>query len=191
MSMRGRLLLAFALSGAIALLAPSPARAKTRYPQYIWDYFCLSPSARPDRGGCVGGHGSVPSPAICTNPSTTPDQGWPPCRLCHIQGTTGSGTLQTPFAVSMLARGLTGEDTSVCAALAAMGNVDSDGDGKSDLSELENDTDPNTRANVQLSVEPTPSYGCSVASSSPRAGWPALALAVGALLLPLGRRRRR
>jgi len=27
----------------------------------------------------------------------------PPCRVCHIQGTTGAGSVQTPFGVSMRA----------------------------------------------------------------------------------------
>ena len=43
----------------------------------------------------------------------------PPCRLCHIQGTTGAGSVATPFGISMLARGMTGSGSSLVPALEA------------------------------------------------------------------------
>ena len=62
----------------------------------------------------------------------TPHLGYtPPCRLCHIDGTTGSGSVQTPFGISMLAHGLTsGQSTSRPRSWPSKADgVDSDGDG--------------------------------------------------------------
>ena len=114
----------------------------------------------------------------------------PPCRLCHIQGTTGSGTIQTPFGVSMAAHGMSGDRSSLYPALDALDTdkVDSDGDGVPDIDELKVDTDPNTPADVTLSTEPPTSYGCGIA---PGAGQPGRALALfaaAALVLRLRRR---
>lgn len=119
----------------------------------------------------------------------------PPCRLCHLRGSTGPGTAQTPFALSMKARGLVKSDAaSLTRALDAMvrDQVDSDGDGIPDIREIEDDTDPNTPANVSLSGEPGPNAGCG-GSQKGTGGRPPASSALGVLgsLLFARLRRRR
>jgi len=121
----------------------------------------------------------------------------PPCSLCHLRGSTGAGTAETPFALSMKARGLSPNDnTSVATALDAMvrDNVDSDGDGTPDVQEIENDTDPNTPANVSLSGDVGPNAGCgggqkaNAGGNAPAAG---VGLVFAALLGAFRRKARR
>jgi len=113
-----------------------------------------------------------------------------PCSVCHIKGNTGSPTPITPFALSMRSRGLSGGPNSIASALAKMktDNVDSDGDGVSDIAELEAGTDPNSSANSSIVNDPEPGYGCGGTAPRGRGGLGAVtAAALGWLLL---RRRR-
>jgi hypothetical protein len=97
----------------------------------------------------------------------------PPCRLCHVQGTTGAGSVVTPFGISMQAHGLTDSRSSIAPALGGLrvDKTDSDGDGKPDVDELVADTDPNTPADVAL-ANSSPQFGCSVGG-----GWHARRIA--------------
>jgi MYXO-CTERM domain-containing protein len=118
---------------------------------------------------------------------------YPPCSLCHVRGSTGPGTAQTPFALSAKARGLkAGDDTSLDNALSAMNreDVDSDGDGVPDIQELLVDTDPNTPADVSLTGQAGPNSGCGGGhKSSSSSSGKAPAAAFGLLLLAALRRR--
>jgi hypothetical protein len=74
------------------------------------------------------------------------------CSLCHTNGITGSGTVNTPFGRSLRARGLMPSDTaSLNAALDALATemIDSDGDGVTDVDELIAGTSPNV-ANAMM-----------------------------------------
>lgn len=118
----------------------------------------------------------------------------PPCSLCHLRGSTGEGTAQTPFALSMKAHGLQPEDNvSLYAAIDALNreNVDSDGDGTPDIPEIENDTNPNTPAPASLSGEPGPNAGCGGGQRAESAGRrPTSAVGLAGTLALLWARRR-
>jgi hypothetical protein len=159
-------------SALLCLLGrPAPARAVPEFPMDIANYFK-----------------EVHKPPVLL--------GYPvPCSLCHIDGTTGPGSVQTPFGISMLAHGLTEDPSALETALSSLEteHVDSDGDGDPDIDELIQDKDPNTPADVPLSTS-APSYGCAVASvhvqgRRTRPGPEALGL--GAVVLVVLRRRSR
>jgi hypothetical protein len=96
----------------------------------------------------------------------------PPCSVCHIDGNTGSSTPITPFALSLRARGLTGETGSVSSSLSKLESdaVDSDGDGTTDVAELKAGTDPNSSANGSISSDQEPGYGCGGTAPHGRSG---------------------
>ncbi|APR81600.1 Hypothetical protein A7982_06949 [Minicystis rosea] len=93
----------------------------------------------------------------------------PACTLCH-DGPTQRGTVTTPFGTSMRARGLQAYDEmSLQNALDALSGekTDSDGDGTSDVDELQKGSDPNVPEGGSADGGPvaipiTAEYGCSV-----------------------------
>lgn len=100
------------------------------------------------------------------------------CSLCHVNGITGIGTVNTKFGKALRARGLTsGDEVSLEEALDQLeaDMVDSDGDGTIDVDELKEGTNPSGGG-------PVLKYGCGASSV------PVLLAAMG--LLPLLRRRR-
>lgn len=116
----------------------------------------------------------------------------PPCTLCHLDVNGGAGTAEKPFAQSMVDAGLVGEDESkIRPALDALqaADVDSDGDGVSDVVELRASNDPNLAGDAPICG---PRYGCG-ARVEPRGSLDpgALALALLAAVVLLASRRRR
>jgi Bacterial TSP3 repeat len=85
-----------------------------------------------------------------------------PCSVCHIAGNVGSATPITSFALSLSARGMKGDSSSLSSALFKLeaDSVDSDGDGTSDIAELRAGTDPNSSANASIVNDQEPGYGC-------------------------------
>ena len=118
----------------------------------------------------------------------------PPCRLCHLDGKTGGGTVVTPFGLSARARGLTGQDTvALDTALdrLASDHVDSDGDGAEDVAELKAGTDPNSPALDAQMITSDPGYGCGGAPHTPKPASAASLAPIVAILLAAWRRRAR
>src|SRR2546428_12533570 len=83
----------------------------------------------------------------------------PPCSLCHVEGKTGPGTAETPFARSARAHGLAGGDVRlVGTALDALARdgIDSDPDGVTDIQELLAGTAPNLKGGPSIQVRQDP-----------------------------------
>jgi hypothetical protein len=125
----------------------------------------------------------------------------PACALCHTNGITGMGTVNTPIGSALRAKGLqAGSDTSLTSALDALSSAgtDSDGDGTGDVAELTAGRNPNVADGTSTdggtpsadggsaNGPPPPKYGCG-ANAAPV---PGSLLALGALVFGLSRRRR-
>lgn len=127
------------------------------------------------------------------------------CALCHTNGITGAGTVNTPIGRALRMEGMVASDTaSLIAALNALetAGTDSDMDGVGDVAELRAGTNPNVAqapadagmgggagggagggGGGEPEVLPPPKFGCG--------GAVAPGLAVIAALGLLQRRRRR
>ena len=119
----------------------------------------------------------------------------PECALCHSDGKTGIGTVNTPFGTT--ARGtykLTfGNATLLTSVLDKMktDKVDSDKDGVGDIDELVAGTDPNVAGGGKVAAKPELTYGCA-ATVAPGRPAPSSGAAFGlALVAAIGLLRRR
>lgn len=117
----------------------------------------------------------------------------PGCRICHQDDEGGVMTANKPFARSLMLVGAAGANVpSFLAALDTLkaNGTDSDGDGVSDIAELEAGTDPNvgTDGSQPFDRVPLPQTGCSV-GRAPAALAPSMWLVVCLTLLAFGRHR--
>lgn len=110
------------------------------------------------------------------------------CRLCHRGpvGNKDSWDISKPFTLYMYTNARLGTIPDA--------TQDSDGDGATDLNELENFGDPNDPAVLPGQFEcptgPTPEYGCArIAPAAPNSGAAAATLGVLGALFLLRRRR--
>ena len=108
----------------------------------------------------------------------------PDCTLCHGSEAGGKGTARQKFALTLQKLGLSDhlDDAGLAAAVQTDQdcNVDSDGDGISDVEELKRGTNPNDGNGAPSSTcgDVTPSApalqtGCAVARADARRGDPA------------------
>ncbi len=111
----------------------------------------------------------------------------PACSICHLGGKTSGATVETAFAWTMRAHGLSGSPSSVQTAILEVmkDGVDSDGDGVPDWQEIVDGTDPNepgTAADIR-----DPQLGCRVVGGRPGHG---VAVSLAVALVVATRRRR-
>ncbi|MEN9800564.1 MAG: hypothetical protein RL653_4261 [Pseudomonadota bacterium] len=149
--------------------------------------------------GALQAHASASFPSVAKDHLSLAQP--PPCALCHTNGITGMGTVNTPVGSALRAEGLqAGSDTSLTSALDALlsAGTDSDGDGTGDIAELKAGRNPNvadgntadggtpaTDGGSSTGTTPPPKFGCG-ANAAPGAGG---LLALGALAHWLSRRR--
>jgi len=108
----------------------------------------------------------------------------PGCDLCHNGGAGQAGNVNTPFGKSATMLGLTSGNPDLLKSVLGMlkmANVDSDGDGVTDIDELVAGTNPNLAPGA--GSVPTPVYGCSVSPlDGARTGTTGVIAMCGALL---------
>ncbi len=119
----------------------------------------------------------------------------PQCTLCHADGKTGIGTVNTPFGKTARGDHLVSGDTSkLTEVLDQMKTdaTDSDDDGIGDIEELIAGTDPNLVGGGVVAEKPELTYGCA-ATLSPGRPAPSSGAALGLTLVAAfawARRRR-
>lgn len=149
--------------------------------------------------GTLQAHASVGFPAVMKNHLSLAQP--PACAVCHTNGITGMGTVNTPLGSALRAAGLeAGDEAALSAALDALqsAGTDSDGDGTGDVAELMAGRNPNvadgsttdggtpvTDGGISGGTIPPPKFGCG-ANAAPGAGW---LLGLGALVHWWSRRR--
>jgi hypothetical protein len=116
----------------------------------------------------------------------------PGCDVCHEHANAPVGDASQPFAMSLEARGLRGNDdvASLARALAKDKGVDSDGDGAEDLDELSWGGNPNVSDAPKGKPPPELSYGCG-GHSQGTASLGAALTALAGIALSTRRKRRR
>ena len=114
----------------------------------------------------------------------------PPCTVCHANNNGGLGTVVSPFGEAMMAHGLSTDFNTLDRALDALAtsNVDSNGDGVTDIRQLKEGKDPNTGA--ALSNVEREQFGCGLRVAGRTGQRPALIL-TGLAFLAVCRRARR
>jgi len=110
----------------------------------------------------------------------------PHCNICHRDDYAGGGTVDQPFAISMERIGGLGHDVARAVERLRQNDVDSDGDGTSDIEEISRGDDPNTAYDAGICG---PMVGC--AAVSPSATGTQTTWCVGLAILWYALRRRR
>ena len=110
----------------------------------------------------------------------------PACTICHKDTLGGFGTVNEPFGKAMQGAGLNFIEPTLGPALAKLEQeqIDSDGDGESDIAELREGRDPNGKIDLCGQAALAARYGCGAHIATPPTQRDSSA-AVGALLTAL------
>ncbi len=116
----------------------------------------------------------------------------PECTLCHAS-TSGGGPVVTVFGEKALSDYKLDESVETALTQMEADDVDSDGDGTPDITELRAGEDPNAAGNAPLCSDVK--YGCGASIAPRRAGrdtsaWGLAAAVATALTVSAARRRR-